>query len=432
MESDSLSLIESLRDYPQDAIREALSSLTPEQAERLHYCWDEWARPAQRLPLGEWRFWLILAGRGFGKTRTGAETVRQWVKNYPYVNLIGATASDARDIMIEGESGIMAICPKDERPLYVGSKAQLQWPNGAKSLIFTADEPERLRGKQSMKLWCDEMASWRYPDAWDQANFGLRLGDDPQAIITTTPKPTKLIRDLTKNPNTHITRGSTYDNKTNLAAAFFSEIISKYEGTRLGRQELLAEVLDDIEGALWTRKMFDDHRRGKNDHPDLARAVVAIDPAVTSGEDSNETGIIVAGRGVDGRGYVLSDLSCRVSPDGWAQRAVSAYRQYAADRIIAETNNGGDLVERVIRTCERNVSFKAVTASRGKRVRAEPIAALYEQGKISHAGPFDVLEDQLCSWTPEQTEISPDRMDALVWALSELFLESKEVNIRVL
>jgi phage terminase large subunit-like protein len=416
-------------------LRLLLSALATErtkrQAEFARYDWSKHARPNQVIPETDWRFWLILAGRGFGKTRTGAETVRRWVKKYPLVNLIGATASDARDIMIEGESGILAITPKSERPAYVGSKSRLEWPNGARSLIFTADEPERLRGKQHMKLWCDELASWRYSDAWDQANFGLRLGDNPQAVITTTPKPIKLIRELQRNPACHITRGSTYENRANLADAFFSEIIAKYEGTRLGRQELLAEVLEDVEGALWTRKLIDDTRRPKHPIPDMARIVVAIDPAVTSGEDADETGMVVAGRGVDGRGYVLADLTCRLSPDAWAKRAVNAYHEFRADRIVAEVNNGGDLVERVIRTVDRNCSYRAVHASRGKRVRAEPIAALYEQARVSHCGAFDALEDQMCMYVPDQYDGSPDHVDALVWALTDLMLEGKQFSFRI-
>jgi len=366
----------------------------------------------------DWRYWLVMAGRGFGKTRTGAEMVRRWVRDYPLVNLIGATADDVRDIMVEGESGILAICPPGERPEYRPSKRRLDWPNGARSLLFTADEPERLRGKQHMKLWADELAAWRYPEAWDQAMFGLRLGDNPQAVITTTPKPVKAVRDLLKDAHTVTYTGTTYENRANLAEAFYNAIITKYEGTRLGRQELLAEILDDVPGALWKRDRIDDLR--VTDLPNMTRIVVAIDPAVSTTDESSETGIVVAGVGKDGHGYVLDDLTVKASPHEWATRAVNAYHDYQADRIVAEVNNGGDMVEHTVRTVDRRVSFKQVRASRGKLTRAEPVAALYEQGKVHHLGVLSQLEDQMCSWVPGDT--SPDRMDALVWALTELML----------
>jgi phage terminase large subunit-like protein len=399
-----------------------LASLSEQQAIEFESDWLYQARDQQYLPDGNWVDWLILAGRGFGKTRSGAETVREWIKKYSIVNLLAATADDARDIMIEGESGILAICPNHERPEYKASKRQLVWPNGAKSLIFTADEPERLRGKQHMKLWADELASWRYPESWDQARFGLRLGDNPQTVVTTTPRPTKIIRDLAKAPTTYVTRGSTYDNRRNLAPAFFNEIIRKYEGTRLGRQELNAEILDDNPNALWKRDRIDELRLNKA--PDLIRVVVGVDPSVTSLKTSDETGIVVAGIGKDQHAYIIHDLSLIASPDGWGRVAVAAYNDNEADRMIAEVNNGGDLVEMLIRTIDPKVAYKKVHASRGKAKRAEPIAALYEQGKVHHVGSFPKLEDQMCSYDPEdENGDSPDRMDALVWALTELMLK---------
>jgi phage terminase large subunit-like protein len=293
---------------------EFINSLTEQQAEALLYQWSGWmARPAQEIPEGDWSYWLILAGRGFGKTRTGAETVREWVKTNQYVNLIGATSDDARDIMVEGESGILAICPPDERPVYKKHESKLEWPNGALSLIFTADKPDRLRGKQHCKLWADEIAAWRYMDAWDQAKFGLRLGDKPQAVITTTPRPLKLLKDIIEDDQSVVTRGSTYDNKANLAKPFFNSIITRYEGTRIGRQELNAELLDDVQGALWSRKSIDDHRKSPNALPDMERVVVSVDPSVTNHEGSDETGIICAGKGVDGEVYVWNDSSGRRS-----------------------------------------------------------------------------------------------------------------------
>lgn len=334
------------------------------------------------------------------------------------IALVGQTAADVRDTMIEGESGIMAISPPWFEPKYEPSKRRLTWPNGARATAYSADEPRQLRGPQHELAWADELASWTTAEAWDQLMFGLRLGDDPRAVVTTTPRPTSVIKDLVKDPTTHVTRGSTYDNLANLAPAFIDKIISKYEGTRLGRQELYAEILDDIPGALWTRAMLETARA--DELPELVRVVVAIDPAVTSGESSDETGIIVAGKDPHGQYHVLADRSCRMSPDGWAQRAITALDEFQADRIVAEVNNGGDLVEATIRTVRGDVPYRKVHASRGKRVRAEPIAALYEQGKVRHHGNLDLLEDQMVTFLPEGGEGSPDRVDALVWALTEL------------
>ena len=300
--------------------------------------------------------------------------------------------------MVEGESGILNICPPNERPTYRAAYRRLEWPNGARTLIFTADEPERLRGKQHMRLWADELAAWRYPEAWDQAMFGLRLGDDPRAVVTTTPKPTEVVRRLVSDPTTHVTRGSTYDNRGNLAPAFFEQIIRRYEGTRIGRQELLAEILDDVEGALWTRKMIDDHR--VKDHPDLVRVGIGVDPSGGDSDGHDEQGIVVVGWGVDGEGYVLGDRSCKLSPDGWGRRVVAAYQEFSADMVYVEKNFGGDMAIATINTAATAMGaflpVTAVTASRGKAVRAEPVAALYEQGRMHHVGTFNELEDQLC------------------------------------
>lgn len=392
-------------------------------AERARTNWHAIAR-AEQLPPEAWRAgekanWLILAGRGFGKTRTGAETVRWLARSVNFVNLIGATAADARDIMIEGESGILAVCPKWERPEYSPSTRKLLWPNGARSLIFSADEPERLRGVQHAALWCDEIASWRYPDTWTQAQFGLRIGKKPRTIITTTPRPTKLMKRLVADTSTCVTRGTTYDNRANLAPAFFDQIIRQYEGTRMGRQELNAEILVDVVGALWRRDQIDALRVAVA--PAMSRVVIAVDPSVTANADSDECGIVGAGLGVDGHGYVLTDRTLLASPDGWARASVQAYHQLEADRVVAEVNNGGDLVEAVLRQVDANVSYKKVFASRGKMIRAEPIAALYEQGRIHHVGPFEKLEDELCDYSPASGARSPNRLDALVWAFTELF-----------
>lgn len=397
-----------------------LALLLERRREIEPFDWSLKARPSQRIPPGDWIVWLILAGRGYGKTRTGAETVRQWIRTCPYVNLIGATADDARDIMIEGESGVLAVCPDTERPQYKKSERKLIWPNGATSLIFTADEPERLRGKQHGKLWCDELAAWRYPEAWDQASLGLRLGNHPQAVITTTPRPTPLVRTLAKDPKTYITKGSTYENRDNLASAFISQIITKYEGTRLGRQELNAEILEDNPGALWKRAQIDDSRMSAA--PELCRIVVAVDPAVSSNEESDLTGIVCVGKDRNNppHFYVLEDVSDIYSPDQWADAVVRLYHRRSADRVVAEINQGGDMVEAILRGKHSGIPYTAVRATRGKAVRAEPIAALYEQGRVHHIGSFAQLEDQMCDWDPATATKSPDRMDALVWGMTEL------------
>lgn len=367
-----------------------------------------------------------MAGRGWGKTRTGAETVAEWVRSGKCrrIALVAPTAADARDVMIEGESGLLNVGQPQERPTYEPSKRRLTWPNGAIATVFSADKPDRLRGPQHDGAWADEIAAWRYPEAWDQLMFGLRLGDDPRVVATTTPRPIPLIKELVESDTTHVVRGSTYDNRANLAPAFFEKIIARYEGTRLGRQELYAEILTDVPGALWNRSMIEIGRVAKPPTT-LRRIVVSIDPAASANEDSAETGIIVAGIGEDGHGYVLEDVSLTASPDKWARQAVSAFYVHGADRIVAEVNNGGDMVEHTLRTVDRTVPYKAVRASRGKEIRAEPVAALYEQGRIHHVGYFGPLEDQLCTWLPG--EKSPDRLDALVWALTELMLGGDRV-----
>ncbi len=417
------SLPEALRD-------ELIAALSPAEARALLYDWPFWARPNQLPPDGDWRVWLLLAGRGFGKTRTGAEMIRARAiaRTARRLALVAPTAGDARDVMVEGESGILAISPPWERPRYEPSKRRLTWPNGAIATLFSADEPERLRGPQHDAAWCDELASWRYPEAWDMLMFGLRLGSDPRVVVTTTPRPTKLLRELIADPAAVVTRGKTYENRANLAAAFFGQIIRKYQGTRLGRQELDAELLEDIPGALWNRGIIEGARARVT--PVLVRVVVAIDPAASSKEGADETGIIVAGKDEDGRGWVLADASGRYQPMEWAKTAISAYRTHGADRIVAEVNNGGDMVEATLRMIEPNAAFAAVRATRGKVTRAEPVAALYEQGRVRHLGVFPQLEDQMCAFTAEahsnpnarSVGYSPDRVDALVWALTDLLV----------
>jgi phage terminase large subunit-like protein len=338
--------------------------LSQEQLEAVMHDWRLWRRPKQITPEGNWRVWLILAGRGFGKTRTGSEWVREQVElgKAGHIALVGATAADVRDTMIEGESGILSIFPDNERPRYEPSKRRITFHNGAMATAFSADEPDRLRGPNHDLAWCDELAAWRYPDAWDMLIFGLRIGEHPQALVTTTPRPTRIIRDLVHRKDVIVTHGSTFENKTNLAASFFEEIIERYEGTRLA----------------------------------------GIDEA--------------------GHGYILEDVSKRGTPLEWANEAVAAYHRLKADRIVAEANQGGDMIRHTLNTVDRNIPLRLVHASRGKRVRAEPIAALYEQHKVHHVGSFPDLEDQLCSWVPD-VSASPDRLDALVWALTELMID---------
>jgi predicted phage terminase large subunit-like protein len=303
----------------------------------------------------------------------------------------------------------------------------LTWPNGAIATTFSAEEPDRLRGPQHDAAVCDALGSWARLETWDMLMFRLRLGRKPRCLVATTPRPTKLIREILarEGRDVVVTRGSTYENRANLAPGFFDQVIRKYEGTRLGRQELLAEVLEDVPGALWNREQLDQRRRDLA--LDLQRIVVAIDPAVTSGEEADETGIVVAGKDGNDHGYVLQDLSGRYSPADWARSAIAAYRAHKADRIVAETNNGGEMVEATLRMVDPNIPFIAVHASRGKIVRAEPVAALYEQGRVHHIGMFAELEDQMCGFTTdfdrERAGFSPDRVDALVWALSDLMVQ---------
>jgi phage terminase large subunit-like protein len=406
-----------------------IRKLSLKEADRFDYDWTRWARDEQKAPPGDWRVWLLLAGRGFGKTRTGAELVRRRVgmRTARHIALVAPTAADARDVMVEGESGLLAIAPPWNRPEYEPSKRRLTWENGAIATTYSADEPERLRGPQHDFAWCDELAAWRYPEAWDMLMFGLRLGDDPRAVVTTTPRPTKLIKALVADPKVVVTHGSTWDNKDNLAPAFLQQIVRRYEGTRLGRQELEAEILDDVPGALWTHGLIDATR--VNTVPSLTRVVVAIDPAVSSDEHADETGIVVAGKDAAGHGYVLADLSGRYAPTEWARTAIAAYHAHNADRIVAEINNGGEMVEATLRMVDAAVPFAAVHASHGKVARAEPAAALYEQGRVHHLGALPRLEDQMCCFAHDYDRqaagYSPDRVDALVWALTELLVEPR-------
>ena len=394
---------------------------------------DGAARPNQRPPDGDWRTWLVLAGRGFGKTRTGAEWVRDQVQHHGArrVAIVGPTSGDARDVMVQGESGLLAVCDRyGFRPQYQPSLRRLTFPNGAVATTFSADEPDRLRGPQHDLAWSDELAAWRYPDAWDMLQFGLRLGDNPRQIATTTPRPVKVVRDLIASASSGsvaITRGSTFENRDNLAPTFLDELTRRYAGTRMGRQEIEGELLEDVEGALWQRLWLDRNRVAVA--PPLARVVVAIDPAATSGEDADQTGIVAAGvaHGRNADSYVLHAEGVRLSPDGWAGRAIHVYDTREADAFIVERNNGGEMVEHTLRTAwasrgraRQPLRVITVHASRGKTTRAEPIAALDEQGRAHHVGSLPVLEDEMCSFVPGLDNDADDLVDARVYALTEL------------
>lgn len=419
---DKVLLRNLLKTKSKKEIVDIINSLSDEEVEVLMYDWVIWARDNQLDPglSNEKNIWLILAGRGWGKTRTGAEYVRQLMQEgYKRIALIAPTPADARDVMIEGESGLLSVCPEWEMPIYEPSKRRLTFPNGAIATVYSGYKPDQLRGPQHDAFWADELAAWQYlQETWDMLMFGLRLGN-PRGIITTTPRPLPLIKELIKSKNVIVTRGSTYENRENLADAFFNAIIGKYEGTRLGRQELNAEILDDNPNALWNRKNIESNRVTKA--PDLKRIIIGVDPNASNTENSDEIGIIAAGIDNEGIGYILEDLSMLGSPKEWGTTAITGYYKYKADRIVAEINQGGNMVEFVLRSIDKNIPYKGVHASKGKYTRAEPISALYEQNKVKHVGTFPKLEDEMCEWEPGMD--SPNRMDALVWALTELMLK---------
>ena len=435
MSLSNFSLHELRKQVEPEQLVELFAALNDEEAALLQYTWSFWARPQQLPPLlsseTSWLTWLILAGRGFGKTRSGAEWVRDLVENHKYrrIALVAEDAGDARDVMVEGESGIIAVSPPWNRPHYEPSKRRLTWPNGARATIYSADDPESLRGPQHDAAWLDELCKWRYQqEAWDQLQFGLRLGKRPVQCITTTPKPTKLLKEIVKRPSTLITKGHTYDNLDNLAETFREAIVARYEGTRLGRQELSAEILDDNPNALFHQPLIDQYRMTRKELPeDLNQTVIAVDPPATGNETSDECGIIVCSRDIPNTNhahfYIEHDGTVQGrSPDQWAATAVSLYYKHMANAIVAEVNNGGDMVESVIKNVDPTVKVIKVRASKGKWLRAEPVAGLYEQGRVHHIGTHSDLEDQMCDFDPSGTVEgkSPDRLDALVWGLAEL------------
>lgn len=425
----NLSLVESLASLPENEANEIIQSLTEAQATELLWDWQAWARPNQLAPAGDWMTWLVLAGRGFGKTRCGAEWVRDNVttKRAGSIALIAETQKDLEEVMCFGVSGIASVFPPHQKPKITKKPIKIEFHTGAIAHGYNATEPDQLRGPNFDLAWGDELAKWRYArETWDQLQFGLRLGNHPRQIITTTPRPIPILKEILASITTVVTRGITTDNHANLAPSFIDYITGKYGGTRLGRQELSAEILDDVPDALWTRAALDRDRINQSKLPTLKRVVVAIDPAAKLNsvpEDGAATGIVVAGVGEDGRGYVLDDATCRESPNGWARKAVACFDRYEGDCIVGEVNNGGDMVAAVVKAVRPTAPFKAVHASKGKWTRAEPISSLYEQGRISHVGTFASLEDEMVNFGHNGMagDASPDRVDALVWALTELF-----------
>jgi len=406
-------------------------AMTLEDGAGLRWTWEFWARPDQLAPPGDWLIWLLMTGRGFGKTRAGGAWVhREAMAGGPdrHIALIGQTPGDVRDDMIEGLGGILKNVPPWEEVNYEPSKRRLTWPTGAFATIYSGANPEQVRGFSGDRAWCDELAAWQYPrETWDQLMFGMREAriDQPRICVTTTPKPIALLKQLRDSPATHVTVGTSYDNRANLSEVYYQEVIAPYEGTMLGQQEIYARLLEEDPRALWSREQLDLDRR--NRAPAMARIVVGVDPQARAEAEHSATGIVVAGIDNKGQGYVLEDRTCSGKPNVWGGAAVAAYHDWKADRILGEINNGGDMVEHVIRTVDPMVSYKEVHASRGKQTRAEPIAALYEQHRIHHVSAsgedFEELESQMVSWVPSDPRSrSPHRIDALVWALSDLML----------
>ncbi|WP_282095651.1 DNA-packaging protein [Epibacterium ulvae] len=422
-----------------------LTALDDDQLQALPYCFDIWALSHQIPPAGEWRAWVILGGRGAGKTRAGSEWVRQQVEGArPFapgrarrVALLGETYDQVRDVMIEGDSGLLACAPPDRRPIWKASARKLIWPNGAEAQAFSAQDPEALRGPQFDAAWADELAKWKKgQEAWDMLQFALRLGDTPRVCVTTTPRVSPLLKDLLASPTTVQTHAPTMANRANLAPSFLAEVKARYGGTRLGQQELMGQMLSEVDGAMWSTAQLSDFYC--TDPPQLDRVVVAVDPAVTAKGTSDACGILVVGANTSGpvedwRAYVLADYTTQAAgPLEWATAAVAAHARHNADRLVAEVNQGGALIETLLRQVDPHVPFRARYAAKGKSARAEPVAALYEQGKVRHLPGLTALEEQMCQMTPQgyQGTGSPDRLDALVWALTELMIDpSKPAKI---
>lgn len=417
----------------EEELEQFMSALDPSEQREWRWDWAIWGRSSQKPPSGDWRIWLIMAGRGFGKTRSGAEWVNAVAEREPEarIALVAANLAEARAVMVEGESGLLGIGAPWRRPVFEPSLRRLTWPNGAQATLYSAGEPDSLRGPQHSHAWCDEIAKWdntggRAVASWDNLMMGLRLGELPRIVATTTPRAVPLLVRLlaeSAEDDVAVTRGSTFENKANLPARFLRTMRQTYGHSLLGRQELDGELLEDIEGALWTRALIEQCREAEA--PELARIVVGVDPPASSGGDA--CGIIVVGRAEDGTAHVLADASVqKASPERWARAVARAAGAWRADRVVAEANQGGAMVASVLRAAELALPLKLVHASRGKAARAEPVAALYEAGRVRHAGTFPALEDEMCGLVSggayQGPGRSPDRADALVWALSELML----------
>lgn len=424
-------------------IQAVLAATHPDLLRAMASDWSLWARDDQLPPDGDWRTWLLLGGRGAGKTRAGAEWVRARALGLPpwdepparRIALVGETMADVRAVMVEGLSGLLAIHTDRERPLYEPSKAQLTWPNGTIAQLYSAEDAEGLRGPEFEAAWCDEVAKWRHGErAWDNLQFALRLGPRPRQVVTTTPRPVPLLKRIMADPMTVIARARTADNADNLAAVFIDEITRRYAGTVLGRQELDGELVEEFSGSLWRADWIESARVQRV--PELTRIVVAVDPPVTATTQSDSCGIVVAGLGLDKRAYVLADRTLQGrEPNVWARAAIAAYAEFDADRIVAECNQGGDMVGAVLKQIDPSVPIALVRATRGKWVRAEPIAALYAEGRVAHVGRHDALEHQMLAFAADGLVAgkSPDRVDALVWALTELMLgRAARPSVRVL
>ncbi len=421
-----------------EEVAEFLGSLDENALLALPWVFEFWALPHQVPPRGAWKTWVIMGGRGAGKTRAGSEWVRAQVEGARpedpgvarRVALVGETVAQVREVMIFGDSGILACSPPDRRPEWQATRQQLLWPNGAVAQVFSAHAPEAMRGPQFDAAWADELGKWKKgAEAWDQLQFALRLGKNPRQVVTTTPRNIGVLKAILKNPSTVTTHAPTEANRAYLAESFLAEVQVRYGGTRLGRQELEGVLVEDEEGALWTQALLE--RARVSVMPTFSRIVVAVDPPVTATKQSDECGIVVVGADTRGdpkdwRAVVLEDATVKgASPEGWARAALAAMERHGADRMVAEVNQGGDLVERVVRMIDPQVPFRAVHATRSKMLRAEPVAALYEQGRVGHVRGLGALEDQMCQMavTGWRGRGSPDRLDALVWALTELMVD---------
>ena len=429
---EQMSRAERIATLPEADRERILGGMSDEDFAALQFDWPFWARPKQLPPPGDWSTWILRAGRGFGKSRAGAGWVQERaMETRRWIALVARTPADARDYMIEGPSGFLRTGKPEDRPMYEPSKRRLTWPNGTWATIYSDEEPDQLRGFSGDTAWLDEFGKFRHAqDVWDNLQFGMReaSADRPRRLITTTPRPIKILRTIESDTTTRTETGSSYENRANLDPTWFKETISRYEGTRLGRQEIHAEILDEVPGALWSLRQLDEHRvREEKQLPDMQRVVIGLDPNTAEPTDDNmglaECGIVAVGLGVDGIAYVLDDLSERLGPADWARRAISGLDRYEADAIVAETNQGGAMVKNTIHAIRPTAKVVEVHASRGKVTRAEPVAALYEQGRVRHVGTHTTLEDQMTMFTPYGIagNTTADRVDALVWALTYLF-----------